>query len=320
MPKTPTRDQLAKFLPTLELIKAFEELFNTASGDSPQVEALRQAIASLLVRVTGAEGAVTQSEITAALDSARSASIAAGLSELAKAVDGLAMMPPEQPPNRRRYGRFYDDTQQVVNVINQPYTVEIGGVDLTRGVWVEPKPASFTADIAGTLMTVTAVASGVITPGAFISGTGVTAGTRIVSNGTGTGGTGTYNVDFSQTVASTTITAAKNSCVKVDTNGIYDFQFSLQLDKTTGGVGIFNLWARLNGADIPNSCSRIRIQGNDAEVVPAWNFMLDLVAGDEFELCYSSDTTDIIIETFPAVAPHPAIPSVLLTVTNNIGD
>ena len=71
-------------------------------------------------------------------------------------------------------------------------------------------PASVTASIAGTVMTVTAVGSGTLGVGATLSGSGVTAGTKIVSFGTGTGGTGTYNVDVSQTVASTTITAATN--------------------------------------------------------------------------------------------------------------
>jgi hypothetical protein len=67
--------------------------------------------------------------------------------------------------------------------------------------------ASFTASIAGTTMTVTAVASGVIGVGVQLTGTGVTAGTTITALGTGTGGAGTYTVSASQTVASTTITS-----------------------------------------------------------------------------------------------------------------
>ena len=67
--------------------------------------------------------------------------------------------------------------------------------------------ASFTASIAGTTMTVTAVASGVIGVGVQLTGTGVTAGTTITALGTGTGGAGTYTVSASQTVSSTTITS-----------------------------------------------------------------------------------------------------------------
>jgi len=68
--------------------------------------------------------------------------------------------------------------------------------------------ASVTASIAATTMTVTAVGSGALSVGQTLSGAGVTAGTTITANGTGTGGIGTYTVSASQTVASTTITAA----------------------------------------------------------------------------------------------------------------
>lgn len=67
--------------------------------------------------------------------------------------------------------------------------------------------AVYTASITTTVMTVTAVTSGTIAVGDVVSGTGVTAGTTIVSLGTGAGGTGTYNVSASQTVVSETITS-----------------------------------------------------------------------------------------------------------------
>jgi hypothetical protein len=66
--------------------------------------------------------------------------------------------------------------------------------------------ASVTGSIAGTILTVTAVGSGVLTVGTEVFGTGVTPGTLISALGTGTGGTGTYTVSRSQTVAATTIT------------------------------------------------------------------------------------------------------------------
>jgi len=59
-------------------------------------------------------------------------------------------------------------------------------------------------------MTVTAVGSGAIVVGDTITGSGVTAGSRVTALGTGTGGNGTYIVDPTQTAASTTITVAQN--------------------------------------------------------------------------------------------------------------
>jgi HK97 family phage major capsid protein len=70
--------------------------------------------------------------------------------------------------------------------------------------------AVVTASITASVMTVTAVASGVLRVGQILSGTGVTAGTYISSLGTGTGATGTYNVIGDTTASSTTITALGN--------------------------------------------------------------------------------------------------------------
>lgn len=67
--------------------------------------------------------------------------------------------------------------------------------------------AVVTGSIATTVLTVTAVPSGTLAVGDVISGAGVTVGTTISSLGTGTGGTGTYNLSASQTVVSETITS-----------------------------------------------------------------------------------------------------------------
>lgn len=70
--------------------------------------------------------------------------------------------------------------------------------------------STFTGSIAGTTLTVTGITKGAITVGQQISGTGITAGTKIVGFVSGAGGNvnevGTYTVNKSQTVASTTIT------------------------------------------------------------------------------------------------------------------
>lgn len=97
MPKKPTRDQLAKFLPTQELIRAFEQLFDLTDGDSTNITAIQQSLAALAVRMTETEDAQSEDDINTAAETARTSHIAASLSELAKAVDGLAMVPPVVP-------------------------------------------------------------------------------------------------------------------------------------------------------------------------------------------------------------------------------
>lgn len=129
-----------------------------------------------------------------------------------------------------------------------------------------------------------------------------------------------YAVTFNTTDLSEGVyRGSPTSRIYVDEPGIYNFQFSAQLDKTAGGVGIFDFWIRVNGANITNSAGRVRLQGNNAELVTAWNFLTRMKAGDYFELMWAVDDTSCQITAFPAVAPIPGIPSVILTVSNNIG-
>jgi hypothetical protein len=80
------------------------------------------------------------------------------------------------------------------------------------GPWVEiisiklgstgaPK-ATFAASISGTVMTVTAISQGVVAVGQTVIAGSVASGVTIVSRGSGTGGTGTYNLNIAQTAAS----------------------------------------------------------------------------------------------------------------------
>jgi len=73
---------------------------------------------------------------------------------------------------------------------------------------LRPNNAVFTGEISGTTLAVSAISSGALAPGHFITGTGVAFPTLIQSQLTGTtGGIGTYQVTPSQTVASTAMTA-----------------------------------------------------------------------------------------------------------------
>jgi hypothetical protein len=62
-----------------------------------------------------------------------------------------------------------------------------------------------TASIAGTVMTVTAVTNGTLAVNQVVLGNNIPLGTTITSLGTGTGGTGTYNLSASLTVGSESI-------------------------------------------------------------------------------------------------------------------
>ncbi len=79
--------------------------------------------------------------------------------------------------------------------------------------------ALFVGSISGTTLTVSSVSTGVIEVGQYVTGSNITTGTRIISAGTGIGGTGTYTVSVSQTVASTTISYDNLGTFLVTTTG-----------------------------------------------------------------------------------------------------
>jgi hypothetical protein len=85
------------------------------------------------------------------------------------------------------------------------YTVSNSQTVASTAINSVSAPAVFTADISGTTMTVSAVASGTLVVGQTLEGANVTNGTIITALGTGTGGTGTYTVSASQTAASATV-------------------------------------------------------------------------------------------------------------------
>lgn len=105
-----------------------------------------------------------------------------------------------------------------------------------------------------------------------------------------------------------------SSKIKVSRPAIYNVQFSIQVDKTSGGTGQFYIWPAINGTAVPNSASLIQIQGNNAEIFSAANFFLPLSNGDYFQLYFSVSDLSVQLQAFPASAPVPAIPSIILTV------
>jgi hypothetical protein len=128
-----------------------------------------------------------------------------------------------------------------------------------------------------------------------------------------------YAITFNTTDLSYGVTrGSPTSRIYVDRPNVYNMQFSAQLDKTSGGAALVWIWLRKNGVDVPDSAGQIRIQGNDAELVSAWNYLIQLNAGDYIELMWEVADTSVQILYDPATAVHPAVPSVILTVSDNI--
>jgi hypothetical protein len=126
-----------------------------------------------------------------------------------------------------------------------------------------------------------------------------------------------YAVQFDTTDVSSGVSVDETdaSLVVCSRAGLYNFQFSAQLVKSSSSVGYVWIWPRLNGVDVPNSASKVSIAGSGSETIPAWNFVLSMAAADEFQLMYAVSSTAVSFDAAAATAFCPATPSVILTVT-----
>ena len=105
------------------------------------------------------------------------------------------------------------------------------------------------------------------------------------------------------------------SRVYVADAGVYNFETSVQLDKVGGGAPLIWIWARVDGVNVADTASLVQLQGAEDETIFGANWLLELAGGSYFELVWASDDLGSRLEYFPAAAPVPAIPSVILTVT-----
>jgi hypothetical protein len=111
-------------------------------------------------------------------------------------------------------------TVTAVFQINTGLDSTLYGNGFGAGTWGGVLPSTsvtFQGSISGTTLTVSSVISGSLAVGQLITGTGVSASppgssaTYITALGTGTGGAGTYTVNISQTVSSTTMNATSGT-------------------------------------------------------------------------------------------------------------
>lgn len=221
------------------------------------------------------------------------------------------------------YGMFMDTDDQsslgttAENIMTYDTTV------LSSGVRITAHEAEFTASISTTTMTVSAVASGTLLPGMTLTGTGVTAGTRIVSQSSGTtGGTGTYVVSISQTVTSTTIQGSRASKITFDYPGEYQINVGAQVTNRDNVRHEFELWAKNTGVNYPLSNTRFDVPVRKSATI--WGHTAAAITGvftvndpttEYLELAWWSDSTQVYVETYAARTnpTRPAIPSIILT-------
>ncbi len=119
------------------------------------------------------------------------------------------------------------------------------------------------------------------------------------------------------------ITAGPSSgSLKVLNASAYNIQFSVEVTSSTSSASSVTIWIRKNGVDVPDTASEWTIKGNDYYTV-GWNWVLYLADNDYIQIMWASaDSSLKLIYFLPQSIPytHPAIPSVIMTMTNVTGE
>ena len=107
--------------------------------------------------------------------------------------------------------------------------------------------------------------------------------------------------------------------------GIYNIQFSAQLQNLSTATEDVTIWLRKNGVDLPATGTIVGLAqrkgpADPYHIVASWNFVLSVVAGEYYQLMWSTTNhTDVTIPAYSAVSPAPTVPSIILTVTQQSG-
>lgn len=226
------------------------------------------------------------------------------------------------------YGAFEDTTVQTAPA-DTAQVMRLNSTTYANGVSVVAHTAVFVGTIndgtppgAGTVLTVTAMTSGSIYLGMTLTGGAITAGTKVVSQTSGTaGGVGAYVVSVSQERTSLTITGSVASEITVAQAGIYNLQWSGQFVNEAAAIHEVSVWIRVNGVDVVGSTGRVSINAKhgafDGGAIPAWNYLIELQANEYVELWWSTPDVDAYLTSFIAgsTPDRPTTASVIATLT-----
>lgn len=129
-----------------------------------------------------------------------------------------------------------------------------------------------------------------------------------------------YAVTYNNTVDSNFVSIVSNSRITVARTGVYNIQFSMQLQNSGASDYNAHIWLRKGGVDVADSDTEVTVPGKhgstNGAIVAAWNFLLPLNANEYVQLYWWAENSAV---TMPYVAgltspTRPAIPSVILTV------
>jgi hypothetical protein len=109
--------------------------------------------------------------------------------------------------------------------------------------------------------------------------------------------------------------------ITVTNTGIYNIQFSAQLGTIANETVDFSIWLQRTGSIVSNSNGQLTITktAGGGNQLAAWNYLVELNAGEYAELYYSKTTANGQIQYLASqgTPTRPATPSTIVTVTQH---
>jgi hypothetical protein len=106
--------------------------------------------------------------------------------------------------------------------------------------------------------------------------------------------------------------------------GVYNLQFSVQVQSTDNAIQDISIWLRQNGTDLVGSTGLIAVParksasaGDEAHGIFGWNYFVTMAAGDYIQLYWSTTNAAVTIKAYAAgTSPtRPSTSSVVATMT-----
>jgi len=118
------------------------------------------------------------------------------------------------------------------------------------------------------------------------------------------------------------VTLATGSKLTVANAGIYNLQFSVQVQNAGNAPYDIFIWLKQNGTDITGSTGKVGLParknpGDPFHDIKGWNYFLSMNANDYVQIYWSTTNVDVTIETYAASgAPtKPSTASVVATMS-----
>jgi hypothetical protein len=130
-----------------------------------------------------------------------------------------------------------------------------------------------------------------------------------------------YSMKFNTTDLASGFSIVDGTKITAQYTGIYNLQFSAQLDNSANTNEVVDIWFAITGSNVANSNTQLAINkaqaGNFGKSVAAWNIMLPLSASNYAEIKWSATNSTISLSSVgtQTTPTRPAVPSIIATIT-----